>query len=250
MKNKISLSVIVPAINEEENIRSCIESAKRLDPLEIIVVDGGSIDRTREIALNAGAVVINSPKGRGIQMNRGASISKGDILLFLHADSIFNCHSRANGNPKAIFTEMLDSCWSLPSTPIRGRNDKKNYIGGFFRLKFDDDSISTRFVEAFANLRAKLFLLPYGDQAIFIKKDIFEAIGGFREYPFLEDIDMAVRLRRLGRLKYLPYSVTASSRRIKKGFYFSPIVVSLRNVLLAILFLLGVSPFRLIKLYK
>ncbi len=125
-----------------------------------------------------------------------------------------------------------------------------NYIGGFFRLKFDDNSLSTTLVEMFANVRARLLSLPYGDQAIFIKRDVFEKMGGFREYPFLEDIDMAIRIRKFGRLKYLPFHVIASSRRIKKGYPFSPILISFRNVLIALLFLLGLSPFSLIKIYK
>jgi GT2 family glycosyltransferase len=122
--------------------------------------------------------------------------------------------------------------------------------GGFFRLKFDDDSISTRLVEAFANIRARLLFLPYGDQAIFIKRDIFERMGGFREYPFLEDIDFAIRIKKYGKLKYIPLKVVASARRLKKGFPFSPILVSFRNVFIALLFLFGLSPFRLIRLYK
>lgn len=223
-----NISIIIPALNEESNIKACIESAQRFNPLEIIVVDGGSTDRTTEIAINAGAIVIQSPKGRGVQMNRGASQARGDILLFLHADSRL---------PLIQDNEVL-------------KKFPKDYVGGFFRLKFDDNSLATRLVELFANIRSRLFSLPYGDQAIFIRKDIFEKIGGFRECPFLEDIDMSIRLKRLGKLIYLPYSVKASSRSIQKGFLFSPIFISLRNVLIVLLFVLGVKPFILLKLYK
>lgn len=235
MENK-GISVIIPAFNEERVIKTCIESAKRLNPLEIIVVDGGSTDRTGEIARDAGAKVVTSPKGRSIQMNKGASFAKGDILLFLHADvQIPDCNEE-------LLTKSFADCHSELVS--------ESHIGGFFRLTFDDNSISTRLVEFFANTRSRLFSLPYGDQAIFIKRDVFEKIGGFREYPFLEDIDLAIRLRKLGKLKYIHYSVTASSRRLKKGFPLSPIFVSLRNVLIALLFMLGVKPFRLVKLYK
>lgn len=223
-----NISIIIPALNEESNIKACIESAQRFNPLEIIVVDGGSTDRTKEIVINSGATVIQSQKGRGIQMNRGASLAKGDTLLFLHADSRLPLINDEDISKKVMH----------------------DYVGGFFRLRFDDSSFATRLVELFANIRARLFSLPYGDQAIFIRKDIFEKIGGFREYPFLEDIDMSIRLKRLGKLIYLPYSVKASSRSIQKGFLFSPIFVSLRNVLIALLFVLGVKPFQLIKLYK
>jgi rSAM/selenodomain-associated transferase 2 len=220
------ISVIIPALNEEATIKACLESAQRLNPLEIIVIDGGSTDRTREVAQDAGAIVVKSPKGRGIQMNEGASIAKGEILLFLHADTLM---------PEARISLLAE--------------DLKGYAGGFFKLKFNDNSLSTRLVELFANVRARMLSLPYGDQAIFIKRDVFEKVGGFKEYPFLEDLDMAMRIRRLGKLKYIPYGIIASSRRIKKGFPFSPILVSLRNALIALLFVLGVRPSKLIKLY-
>jgi len=222
-----SISVIIPALDEEEHIGDCIRSAKELDPLEIIVVDGGSADRSAKIAEEARAVVIQSVKGRGIQMNRGASLARGEILLFLHAD-----------------TRMPEVKESFSSALFNG------CVGGFFKLKFDDDSLSTRLVGMFANVRAKLLSLPYGDQAIFIRKEIFEKLSGFREYPFLEDIDLAIRVRKFGRLKCLPFYVIASSRRIKRDYPLSPIIVSLRNVFIALLFLFGLSPFRLIRLYK
>ena len=226
MQNK-DLSVIIPALNEERTLRVCLDSVRKLDPLEIIVVDGESADRTSKIAEEAGAIVIQSPKGRGIQMNRGASIAKGEILLFLHAD-----------------TRIPDMKKSLASAALN------TYAGGFFHLEFDDGSVSTRLVEFFANLRARLLSLPYGDQAIFIKRDIFKKVGGFREYPFLEDLDFAIRIKNYGKLKYIPLKVVASARRLNKGFPFSPIFVSFRNVFIALLFLFGLSPFSLIKLYK
>ena len=221
------VSVIIPVLNEEATIRSCIKSAKRLDPLEIIVVDGGSADNTARMAEREGATVVRSPKGRGIQMNRGASIARGEILLFLHADTL-----------------MPKTCLSFPLQSLNG------YIGGFFKLKFDDNSLSTKLVELFANFRAKVLSLPYGDQAIFMKKDVFEKVGGFKEYPFLEDIDMTLRIKKYGKLKCIPLEVTASSRRLKKGYFLSPVVVSLRNVVIALLFMLGIRPARLAGLYK
>lgn len=246
MEKDTRISVIIPTFNEERKIRACIESAGRLNPLEIIVADGGSLDNTVKIAELEGATVIYSPKGRGIQMNKGASLAKGEILFFVHADTIFSDEISSLCHPEVIsgFQEILK----------RVLNDKTEifdkYIGGFFRLKFDDDSLSTRLVEFFANLRARMFSLPYGDQAIFIKKDIFKKIGGFREYPFLEDIDMAIRIRKFGKLKYIPLKVIASSRRLKKGYLLSPIVVSLKNVVIVLLFMLGIGPSRLARLYK
>ncbi len=217
--------MIIPTLNEEANIGTCIDSVKRLNPFEIIVVDGGSTDQTCEIASRHGAKVIQSSKGRGTQMNRGASLAKGEMLLFLHADSVFD---------PSISPEVLKL---------------DDYIAGFFTLRFNDKSISIRLVEILANLRAKLFSLPYGDQALFIKKEVFNSIGGFKDYPFLEDLDLVLRLRKLGKLKGLPYKVIVSPRRLKKGYPFSPIIISLRNVLIALLFILGVSPHKLLRLY-
>ncbi len=222
----MTLSVIIPTINEEVYIRSSLKSVRKLNPLEIIVVDGGSTDGTVKAAEGEGARVISSPRGRGIQLMRGASAARGDILLFLHADA------RLSG--------AVDISQYL----------KQGYIGGFFRLRFDEETFSIRLVEIFANLRARLFCLPYGDQAIFVRRDVFDRIGGFKNYPFLEDIDFILRLKREGKLAEVPVSVTVSSRRLKKGLPFSPVLVSLRNVLIACAFLAGISPFKLIKFYK
>lgn len=238
----MKVSVIIPALNEEKYIKASIESAKRLMPMDIIVVDGGSTDRTKEIAQENGAIVIQSHKGRGIQMNMGASLAKGDLLLFLHADSVLGSHPNENENPNVVFEEILASCFLS--------NDIENYIGGFFKLAFDDKAISTKLVELFANIRARLFSLPYGDQALFIKKEIFNSIGGFKNYMFLEDIDMVLRLRRVGKLKCLSQKVIVSARRLKKGYPLSPIIVSLRNVLIALLFIFGASPHNLLRLYR
>lgn len=223
----MGISVIIPTFNEEKYIRACIKSAKSIEPLEIIVIDGGSTDKTKEIVEQEGVFFIQSPKGRGIQMNLGASIATGDILLFLHADSIIT--NKVNIKDYIASTE---------------------YIGGFFKLRFNDNSISTRLVEFFANLRAKMFSLPYGDQAIFVKSDIFRKIGGFKEYPFLEDIELVRRLKKTGKLRYIPHEVTVSPRRIQKGYPLSAIMVSMRNVLIVLFFILGVSPSTLLRFYR
>ncbi|MCX8030129.1 MAG: TIGR04283 family arsenosugar biosynthesis glycosyltransferase [Thermodesulfovibrionales bacterium] len=225
----MKITVIIPVFNEKENIISCIENVKRINPLEILVVDGGSSDNTCELAKNHGAKVISSKKGRGIQLAEGAKEAKGDLLLFIHADARLP-KNLINGDLTKVFND--------------------GYIGGFFRLRFDSDSLSIRIVETFANLRSSLFSLPYGDQAIFVSKKTYEEIGGFKEYPFLEDLDFALRARRLGRLKGLDMPVTVSSRRLKKGYLLSPIIVSLRNVMIALLFIFGFKPEKLVRLYK
>jgi rSAM/selenodomain-associated transferase 2 len=222
----VRLSVIIPCLNEEKRLLDCIRSAQRLNPFEVIVVDGGSRDRTVELAEREGARVIKTSRGRGIQLQEGASASKGEILLFLHADSVIK--------------EEIDIKAYI----------RDNFIGGFFRLRFDDPSLSFRLIEFFANMRSRLFKLPYGDQAIFVKKEVFQKIGGFRPYPFLEDIDLVLRLRKMGKLISLDIPVVVSPRRLKRGFPFSPILLSIRNVIIVLLYILGISPFKLIKLYR
>lgn len=223
------ISVIIPVLNEEKLIKNSIESVRHLNPLEIIVVDGGSTDETCYLAQSCGAKIVKSAKGRGIQLQAGAAEAKGEILFFIHADAHISDELRSIHLESAI---------------------NEGYAGGFISLKFNEQSPSISLVELFANLRSRLFQLPYGDQAIFIKRDIFEELGGFKEYPFLEDLDFVIRLKKIGKLKYLPFNVTVSARRLKKGYPLSPIVVSLRNVFIAILFRLGVSPNKLIRLYK
>ncbi len=222
----LTISAIIPVLNEEKNIKACIENVKKLNPLEIIVVDGGSTDRTIEIAEKEGARIIKTSKGRGIQLQEGASAAKGDILLFLHADS--------NIKEDVDLSEYI----------------KNGYIGGFFRLRFDDSSTSFRLIEFFANLRSRLLKLPYGDQGIFVKREVFQKTGGFRPYPFLEDIDFALRLRKMGKVIPLKTSIIVSPRRLKKGVPLSSILLSIRNVMIVLMYLLGISPYKLARLYK
>lgn len=223
------LTVIIPTFQESANIKACIDSVKRLNPFEIIIVDGGSTDDTGQIALLNGARLIKSIKGRGAQLQAGAMEAKGDILMFVHADARI-CEN--------LLPEYLESAIY------------EGYSGGFFKLQFDDASLSTKVVEFFANLRSRAFRLPYGDQGIFIKKDVFNMLGGFKKYPFLEDLDFVRRTKKISRLKYMPFCITVSARRIKKGYPLSPILVSLRNVIIALLFIMGVKPDKLIRLYK
>ncbi len=220
------LSVIIPCLNEEKRLLDCIKSAKRLNPFEVIVVDGGSTDRTVEIAEREGARVIKTSRGRGIQLQAGASAAGGEIFLFLHADSVIK--------------EEIDLSKYI----------KDGYSGGFFRLKFDDPSLSFRLIEFFANLRSRLFKLPYGDQAIFVKREVFQKTGGFRPYPFLEDIDFVLRLRKMGKVIALKTPVIVSPRRLKRGFPLSSILLSLRNIMIVLMYLLGISPYKLARLYK
>lgn len=222
-----TLSVVIPALNEEACISAAIASALAAGADEVIVADGGSADSTRETARAAGACVIAAERGRGVQLRAGAAAASGDILLFLHADAVL---------PSVAKQEIID---------LLNAGD-----AGYFRLCFTDRSWSVRLVAWAANLRASLFSLPYGDQALFIRRSRYEALGGFRSCPFLEDLDFVLRARRTGSLRGLPHPVTVSARRLRKPFPLAPIAVSLRNVAIALLFLAGVPPERLIKRYR
>lgn len=221
----IKISFIIPTLNEEKNIAKCIVSAKKLMPHEIIIVDGGSIDKTVEIAKSHGAKVIVGKKGRGRQIKIGAQIAKGDVLFFLHGDS------------------------QLPDNLTYHELSLNGFAGGFFKLSYDITSISIKLVELFANFRAKYFSLPYGDQCIFVDRRIYNSIGGLKEMDFLEDLDFVLRLRRLGRLKRVDKPIIVSSRRLMKGYPLSPIFHSIKNVFIVILFLMGVSEKKLKKFY-
>lgn len=221
------LSVIIPALNEEACIATAISSAFAAGADEVIVVDGGSTDNTFSRAIASGASVIRSLRGRGVQLHAGTPAATGDVLLFMHADSVL---------PSVSKCEILE---------VLAGSD-----AGYFRLCYDDGSWSVRLVAWAANLRSSLLSLPYGDQALFLRRSLYESLGGFRGYPFLEDLDFVRRLRRTGTLCRMSSCVTVSARRLLKPFPLAPILVSARNVAIALLFMLGASPERLIKLYR
>lgn len=221
------ISVIIPALNEELHVLHCIESLKTAGfSGEIIVADGGSEDRTRETALGrAGVMVIDSPRGRGTQMNAGSADASGDILLFLHADTI------------------LDHGWA---EELRAALDDPSVVGGAFRFSIDDPSPKFRLVEAWVRLRCRVFKLPYGDQAIFIRRDAFQQLGGYKEIALMEDVDMVKRMKKLGRITLLRNRAVTSGRRwVSKGLLKTAAI----NQITMLFYLLGISPERLARLY-
>jgi len=188
------LSVIIPTLNEEENIRDSIISARCPDS-EIIVVDGGSRDRTLDIAEELGVRIIKTERGRGIQQNIGAREARGEVLVFLHADTRL-----PRGYSYDIFHEMMD----------------KELLVGSFLFKTDMDHPIMRLIEVVANMRARFFCLPYGDQAFFIKKEKFKEIGGFPIVPIAEDLYFIHKASKLGKVKVVPKAAITSSRKWKR----------------------------------
>jgi rSAM/selenodomain-associated transferase 2/rSAM/selenodomain-associated transferase 1 len=185
------LSVIIPALNEaadiEENVRKAL-----CEEVEVIVVDGGSRDATREAAIRSGARLLESPKGRGVQQNHGAEAARGRVLLFLHADTLL-----PEGYVNRIFEALL-SC---------------NVILGAFQFRTDLQEPLARAIEALVNFRSRRLRLPYGDQGLFVRKDVFQRTGGFRDVPIAEDLFFVKQLRRQGRLCLTKACITTSGRR-------------------------------------
>ncbi len=186
------VSVIIPTLNEEEHIRSALGAVISDDRAEIVAVDGGSTDQTEEILRANGVDAFHSSGGRSGQMNAGAHRASGEILLFLHADTVL---------PDGWYDHVLAAF------------DSPDVVGGAFRLSLDADFLSLRIIESLANLRTGRLRMPYGDQAIFLRKEAFERIGGFPAIPIMEDVELVRKLRRLGRLKILSASVLTSARR-------------------------------------
>ncbi len=188
-------SIVIPIINEFENLYYQAARFRQLAiNVEIIFIDGGSQDSSLEIAAKLGRV-IQSPKGRAIQMNAGAKAASGDILLFLHADSM-------------IKPEVLVAVERLMSD--------KRIAGGCLDQRIDSPRRIFRFIEGFGNLRSRLTGVYYGDQAIFVRKEVFEDMGGFPEVPVMEDVLFTKKLRRQGRTVVLPLPVQVSARRWEK----------------------------------
>jgi rSAM/selenodomain-associated transferase 2/rSAM/selenodomain-associated transferase 1 len=187
------LSVIIPALNEAGTIEAAIHRAWS-DDVEIHVVDGGSTDETAAQAARAGARILNSHRGRALQQNRGAAAAEGRVLLFLHADT----HLPEN-YVFHVFETFMDP----------------GVVLGAFRFRTDLDRPSMRLMEAATNLRSRLLRLPYGDQALFIRKEIFRASGGFPEVPIAEDFLFVRHVSKHGRIVVAPAEAVTSARRWK-----------------------------------
>ncbi|MBI5589329.1 MAG: TIGR04283 family arsenosugar biosynthesis glycosyltransferase [Deltaproteobacteria bacterium] len=186
------ISVIIPALNESARIQAAIQSARKGHPLEVIVVDGGSRDETVHLASKAGAIVIHVPRGRAVQMNAGAGISRGRHLLFLHADTRL-----PDGYPAHICNILNDPAAA----------------GGAFRFGIARPFPGRGLVEWMTNFRAHHLQMPYGDQAIFVRRRNFFEMGGYNPMPIMEDYDFIRRLRQKGRIVIADAAALTSGRR-------------------------------------
>lgn len=219
------ISIIIPTLNESQNIQATLASTHSTN-VEVIVVDGGSTDNTVDIVESLGVKVIAGYKNRARQMNAGARNATGDILLFLHADTVL----------PVDFDAMIRSALQQPSS-----------VGGAFALRINAPDLGLRLVEWGVKWRSKLFKMPYGDQAIFITKEKFNKIGGFPELAIMEDFELIGNLKQLGKITFIPVPVITSPRRwLKKGI----LQTTLINQIVIIAYFLGISPERIRSWYR
>jgi rSAM/selenodomain-associated transferase 2 len=215
------ISVVIPARDEEVSLAGAIGSVEA--DAEVIVVDGCSQDRTREVAAMSGALVVSSPPSRGVQLQTGVGRASGDWLLFLHADT------------------WLEAGWA---EAILGLGP--DIVGGAFRFAIDAPGRGYRFLETAVSARCALLRLPYGDQALFARRAVLARVGGVAPLPLMEDVDLARRLRREGPLAFLePRAFTSPRRWERHGL----VGATLRNWCVLALYTAGVPPARLVRLY-
>jgi len=219
------ISVIIPTLNEAAAIAGTLDAIRALDPtLEIIVADGGSRDSTASLAGSHGACVVASDQGRGLQLAAGAEQAHGDVLWFVHADTLPHPGAVAD-----IETALRDS----------------DVAGGNFRLRFDGGSAAARFLNRLQGVR-RLLGWHYGDNTIFVRRGVYRECGGFRPYPLFEDADLVRRIQRAGRFVTLQGPVVSSSRRFDNGRF---LTTGLLWIALQSLYWLRVSPRILARLY-
>ena len=221
-----SLSIVIPALNAAQTLRSTLVPLQGAAD-QILVVDGGSTDCTVDIAKSAGAEVNVSDGGRGIQLQRGGEKATGAWLLFLHADTILGSQWR----------EVVQSFMSDPENIVRA---------AVFRFALDDPSPQARRIEKLANWRTNVLGLPYGDQALLIARDHYDVLGGYRPMPLMEDVDIVRRIGMQNLTALDATAVTSAERYRNDGWWARP----LRNMLCLALYLLGVPPRILDKVYR
>ena len=232
--NAPKISIIIPVLNEAATIQETLTRLQDVPAVEVIVVDGGSRDDTvalakqcfQRFAPSSEFRVMSAASGRASQMNAGAAIATGDILLFLHADT----------HLPPEFDTLVRQTQQNPST-----------VAGALELRINADLTGVGMIEKMVNVRSRFFSMPYGDQAIFLKATTFHDIGGFPDLPIMEDFELMRRLRRQGKILIVPASVLTSGRRWQT---LGVVKTTLINQLMIAGYFLGISPTQLIRWYR
>jgi rSAM/selenodomain-associated transferase 2/rSAM/selenodomain-associated transferase 1 len=216
------LSIVIPLLNDTEPLRRLLATISADPRVDIVIVNGGATDdRLTAICDRSDVRFLTSLPGRGRQMNLGASAAAGHWIVFLHADT------------------RLPPEWS---DEIHRAGSDPDVVGGSFRFRLDSSAWQARLIERAVERRVRWLDLAYGDQALFVRRDVFDAIGGYREWPLMEDIDFVRRLRQAGKLYHSPQPALTSARRWERDGWWRR---SAKNVVLQALFFAGVAPERL-----
>ena len=211
------ISVIIPTLNEDRLVGNAIQSAIDAGAPEIIVADGGSDDATLDVAANLGCKIVRSEPGRGTQLNAGTDISSNDVILFLHADSQI----------------PVDGCQQIRQAIEHG------HFAGAFKQKIDRDGMAYRWIESGNAFRVRWLQMAYGDQGIFVTRELFEELGGFEDIPFMEDFCFSRKLRQSHRFCLLDGPLLVDGRHWKKR---GPLKQTFNNWRTITRFLLGAKP--------
>ena len=229
MGESLDLSVVLPTWQAAATLDGTLAAVTRGAgdlAIEVVVCDGGSTDGTPALAERQGAHLITAPRGRGVQLAAGAAAARGDWLLFLHADT------------------QLAADWGAVAGRFMAAGDNRSRAA-VFRFALDDGGVAPRLLERLVAWRWRLWALPYGDQGLLIGRALYDALGGFRPLPLMEDVDM---VRRLGRRRLVLLdspALTSAARYRREGYVRRP----LRNLVCLSLYFMGVAPRLIGRLY-
>ena len=224
-----TFSIIIPVLHETETINVLLESLKKIEsdePVEIIVVDGSPALDTLSIIMDKTVITHGCEQGRGRQMNAGAALAHGDILIFLHADTFLP------SNALSVIKETLEN---------------KQLVGGAFTLQIQPQTAFFRMIATYSTLRSQITRAPYGDQVIFLRKTYFDAIGRYQDMPLMEDVELMRRIKKKkGQIVILLHPVITSARRWDhEGFVYT----LLRDNIIIFLYWCGMPAEKLAKFY-